>query len=203
LQAVHNFIYLRANNKLTITMKKLCFLATLILFTTTVFAQKTLPQIKTGTAVNMDLDYHGQALQLGIVVKSMSDVITIDWTVSGTGGSYAMKAKALESGTKFGGDQPAPDAVTALGDDETFMCISKTAYQSLLKNRTLTYSGLVYKTKDIADGFKINGKLLDATYVETTDGKSSIWVLNNPAYPLTLAMKGSSQGIDYTVTDIK
>jgi hypothetical protein len=184
-------------------MKKIYLLAIIALLSTAAMAQKVKPVIKAGTAAAMDLDYHGQPLQLGILVKSMGDVINIDWNVSGSGGTFAMKAKALENGTKFGGDQPTPDAVTALTDEETFMCISKSAYQSLVKNKTFIYSGLTYVVKDNADGFKIGGQVMDATFAATADGKTSLWILNNPDFPLTLAMKGSSGGIDYSFTDLK
>lgn len=184
-------------------MKKVLLFAFAALFSTAVMAQKLLPEIKTGTTVSMDLDYHGQSLVLGMMVKSMGDIINITWDVSGTGGTFAMKAKGLESGSKFGGDQPQPDAVTALNDDETFMCISKSAYQTLVKTKSFVYSGLTYTVKDNADGFKIDGKPVDATFVSTADGKTTLWILNNASYPLTLAMTGNPLGINYTVATIK
>lgn len=192
------------NNKNTlIFMKKILLFAFVALFTTAVNAQKISPEIKVGTSISMDLDYHGQSLVLGMGIKSMGDVINIAWDVSGTGGTFAMKAKGLESGSKFGGDQPQPDAVTALTDDETFMCISKSAYQSLVKNKSFTYSGLTYTAKDNTAGFKIDGKQVDATFVSTADGKTTLWILNNANYPLTLAMTGNPIGINYTVASIK
>lgn len=184
-------------------MKKIFVIAFIALLSTAVKAQKVLPEVKAGTTLSMDLDYHGQALVLGLTIKSMGDVINIDWNVSGTGGTFAMKAKGLESGSKFGGDQPAPDAVTALKDDETFMCISKSAYQSLKKDKKFVYSGLTYIVKDNADGFKLEGKPADATFAATEDGKTSLWILNNANYPLTLAMKGNPVGIDYNVAFVK
>ncbi|QKJ30940.1 hypothetical protein HQ865_14670 [Mucilaginibacter mali] len=184
-------------------MKKVLIMAFIVLFAIAVKAQKLSPEIKAGTTVSMDLDYHGQSLVLGLTVKSLGDVINIDWNVSGTGGTYAMKAKGLESGTKFGGDQPAPDAVTALADDETFMCISKAAYKTMVDKKSFVYSGLTYTVKDNADGFKVDGKAVDATFAATADGKTSLWILNNANYPLTLGMKGNPIGIDYNVVTLK
>lgn len=184
-------------------MKKVLVVALIALLGTAVKAQKLLPEIKTGTNLSMDLDYHGQALVLGLTVKSMGDVINIDWSASGAGGTYAMKAKGLEGGTKFGGDQPQPDAVTALNDDETFMCISKSAYKTMADKKSFVYSGLTYTVKDNADGFKVDGKAVDATFAATADGKTSLWILNNANFPVTLAMKGNPAGIDYNTVSIK
>ncbi|MES2278751.1 MAG: hypothetical protein V4592_22160 [Bacteroidota bacterium] len=184
-------------------MKKVFVLAFIALLSTAAMAQKTIPAIKVGSTLSLDMDYHGQSLLLAVTVKGMGDVISIGWEVNGTGGTFAMKAKALESGTKFGGDQPAPDAVTPLADDATFMCISKAAYQSMVKNKTFIYSGLTYAVKDSPDGYKLDGKPVDATFAATADGKTSLWILNSPDFPITLAMKGNPAGIDYTASSVK
>jgi hypothetical protein len=184
-------------------MKKI-YLALLCTFlTTAAMSQKVLPQIKTGTIMLMELDFHGQPLQLTVTYKGMGDPMNISWDVGTMGGTYNMSAKGLASGTRLNADQPQPDAVTALTDEETFLCISKAAYQSLVKNKTFDYSGLTFKVKDNSDGFKLDGKLADATYVSTADGKATIWILNNPDMPVILAITGNPSGINNKITAIK
>jgi hypothetical protein len=184
-------------------MKKIYVLVLILFLSFPASAQKTLPAIKQGTTINMNVDFHGQGISLNLVYKSLADPINIAWDIGNAGGTYAMKATSLQNGTKFNVDQPEPDGTTTLADDETFMCISKSAYQSLQKNKTFIYSGLTFIADDNATGFKIGDKAIDATYLATADGKTSVWILNNPDFPVTLAMKGNPAGVDYTVTGIK
>jgi len=184
-------------------MKKILFAALISFISLAGFAQKAMPTLKVGSVAKAQLTFSGRDIDCTVTLKSIGDVINIDWDVVATGGTFAMKAKGLESGTKFFSGQPTPDDVTNLTDAETFMCISKTAYQSLVKSKSFVYGGLTYTVKDMPDGFKLDGQAVDATYVATADGKTSIWVLNNPDYPMALAFKGNPTGADYTILSIK
>lgn len=184
-------------------MKKLLFAAIFSFFSLAVFAQKAMPVLKTGSVAKLKLIFSGRDIDGTITLKSVGEIINLDWDIVSTGGTIAMKAKALENGTKFFAGQPTPDDVTNLADTETFMCISKAAYQSMVKNKSFIYGSLTYVVKDMPDGFKVDGQLVDATYVATADGKTSLWILNNIDYPMALAMKGNPTGADYTILSIK
>jgi hypothetical protein len=184
-------------------MKKLYALVFIFIFSLTAMSQKLLPVIKAGTNMAVDVDFHGQSIVLNLNYKSLADPIMIGWDVGGTSGTYTMSAKSLENGKKFNLDQPDPSVVTLLKNDETFMCISKAAYQSLVSSKSFTYNGLTFAAKDDSDGFKLNGKPVDATYAVSADGKTSVWILNNPSMPIALNLKGNPAGVDYTVTIIE
>jgi len=184
-------------------MKKLSVLIAFCFFSQAAMSQKLLPTVKAGTNITVDVDFHGQSVLLNLNYKSFADPITIGWDVGGTSGTYAMPAKSLESGKSFDLDQPDPSIVTLLNGYETFMCVSKAAYQSLLKDKSFAYNGLTFTAKDNSDGFKLNGKTVDATYVATSDGKTSLWILNNPDMPLTLSLKGNPGGVNYSITSIE
>lgn len=184
-------------------MKKIILATVLFFITITVFAQKTMPTLEVGSTAKIQLNFLGRDIDGSLTLKEVGETITIDWDIVSTGGSIAMKASALENGTKFFGGQPVPDETTKLADNETFMCISKAAYQSMVKNKTFVYGPLTYLVKDAPEGFKMDGKLVDATYAVTADGKTSLWVLNKADYPMTLAMKGNTTGADYTFLSVK
>jgi len=183
-------------------MKKIYLLLAACVFCSAAMSQKLLPVIKAGTNIIVDVNFHGQSILFNLNYKSFADPITIGWDIGGTSGTYAMPAKSMESGKSFDLNQPDPGIVTLLRNDETFMCLSKQAYQDLLKNKSFTYNGLTFAAKDIGSDFNLQGKPVDATFVVTANGKTSAWILNNPDMPLTLHLKGNP-GVNYTVSMIE
>ncbi|MFC4211293.1 hypothetical protein ACFOWA_08885 [Pedobacter lithocola] len=166
-------------------------------------AQKTVPEIKTGTVMSANAFVQGQEFPLVLTVKSITAPVSIGWSVEGYGdGAFEMSAKALESGTQFlPVTQPAL-GVTKLGDNETFGVISQAAFKTLSDTKAFTYGGAKFKVKtpDTA-GIKIGGKDVDAIHVVSEDGKLELWVLNNPSFPFVVQSVG--QATDIVITDIK
>ncbi|GAB3935347.1 hypothetical protein [Mucilaginibacter myungsuensis] len=184
-------------------MKKLTSLLFITFVALVAHAQKLLPELKAGSTATLTVDYNGNPIDLGLTLRTVGEVINIDWDASGAGGTYAMKAKGLESGTQFSSGKPEVNGVNELTDSETFMCISKNAYQALVKDKKFTYGPLTFFAKDMPDGFKIGDKVIDALYAVTADGKTSLWILNSPEYPMTLEMKGNPAGVNYRVVSLK
>jgi len=54
----------------------------------------------------------------------------------------------------------------------------------------------ILKELSDANAYKIKDKLIDVLYIETANGNSKLWVLNNPSAPLILRYEGNPQGID-------
>lgn len=181
--------------KTVLTLLSFCFFMV-------VQAQKVVPEIKAGTVMYCSVFVQGQEFPLTLTLNSISGPVSISWSVDGYGdGSFEMTAKALESASRFSSGQPALGA-TKLDDSETFGILSKAAYQSLIENKTFTYNGLKFKIKSTdSDTMKIGGKEIDLSHVVSEDGSLTLWILNNPNFPLILQTLGTS--LDIVVNDIK
>lgn len=183
-------------------MKKIVFLLLSLSFFTTVYGQKTLPEVKVGTVMNASAFVNGQQYPLILTVKSTTAPVILTWSVEGYGdGTFEMTAKAIESATKIYTGQTALGA-TKLSDDETFGILSKAAFKALADTKSFTYNGAKFKvqTPD-SKPLKLEGKEADAIHVISEDSKIELWVLNNPALPLL--MQTSGLPTDITVNSIK
>lgn len=184
-------------------MKKIILTLVAFVFSVAVFAQKTLPEIKAGTALHCSAFVQGQEFPLLLTLKSIAGPVSIGWAVDGYGdGTFEMTTKAFESATKLAAvSQPALGA-TKLSDDETFGIISKAAYKTLADKKALTYSGINFKIKSPdSSPMKVGGKEVDATHIVSEDGKIELWILNNATFPLILQSAGLPT--DIVVAEVK
>lgn len=184
-------------------MKKI-FLSVLFLsLSISLFAQKSLPEVKAGTTLKCSAYVQGQEFPLSLTLKSIEGPVSVLWSVEGYGdGAFIMSSKALESATKMYITTQPSTGDTKLNDDETFGLISKAAYKTLVDTKTLTYSGIKFKVKTpAANAMKVGGKEIDATHVVSEDGKLELWVLNNSNLPLLVQSAGFPT--DIVVTEIK
>ncbi|MCZ4224912.1 hypothetical protein [Pedobacter rhodius] len=184
-------------------MKKviaICFCLTLAFG---VKAQRTVPEIKTGTVMYATAFVQGQEFPLLLTIKSTTAPVSIGWSVDGYGeGAFEMSSKSVESGTQLlAVSQPAL-GVTKIADTETFGIISKAAFKTLVDTKTFTYGGAKFKIKTPETAaVKINGKEADVFHVISEDGKQELWILNNAAFPLIVQSIG--QATDITISEIK
>jgi len=183
-------------------MKRILLSLFCLSFSLSSIAQKSIPEIKEGTAMNASVLVQGTQLPLSFTIKSLKSPITIAWNVEGYGGGdFVMTEKALESGSAIYLSQ-ASLGTTKLGDTETYGFISKAAYKSLLDTKGFTYSGIKFKAKAInLTPINIGGKEIDATQIVSEDGKIELWILNNPSFPFILRTSGMP--IDILVNEIK
>ncbi|KQR66880.1 hypothetical protein [Pedobacter sp. Leaf176] len=166
-------------------------------------AQKTVPEIKAGTAMYASAFVQGQEFPLLLTVKSITAPVSIGWSVEGYGeGAFEMSVQSVESGTQFlAVTQPAL-GVTKLSDTETFGIISKAAFKTLSDTKAFTYGGAKFKVKSPETGVvKISGKEVDVFHVISEDGKQELWILNNAAFPIIVQSIG--QATDIVISEIK
>jgi hypothetical protein len=168
--------------------------------------QKYVPVVKDGTVFNYDAFAKGlgQHIPLVFTIKSLGDPIKIRWDVDGYGtGSFEMPAKSLQSATKVVIKQPEPDAITQIKEDETIIAISKDAFAAMIKDKVFEMNGQKFVVAADTAVCKVNDKQLDVIYATTLNGKSEVWIINNPDFPVVYRAKNVSHGIDFTLTGIK
>lgn len=184
-------------------MKKIITICFCLIVAFGVKAQKTVPEIKSGTVMYATAYVQGQEFPLLLTVKSITAPVSIGWSVEGYGdGAFEMSAKSVESGTQLlAVSQPAL-GVTKIGDTETFGIISQSAFKTLTDTKAFTYGGIKFKVKTPeTPAVKISGKEVDAFHVISEDGKQELWILNHAAFPFIVQSVG--QTTDINISEIK
>ena len=185
-------------------MKRLNLLLLTMLLGTMAFAQKVVPKIKSNSVINYTLSQNGVDAPMVLTFTSFGDPTKIDWNIEGYGsGSYEMSAKALQSGKGTLPKTPDIDALTKLPDYQTIACISKDAYNDMIKTQAFTFDELKFVVKPDAQTIKINDKELDVIHAVATNGKGELWILNNPDFPLICKTKDNAHGIDLSLVNIQ
>jgi len=179
---------------------------TFLLSTVVAFAQNNVPNIGVGTTLSYTVDATaaGQQIPLTLNIVSLNDPMKFKWTLPGIGtGAFIIPMKALESGTKMRLREPAPDVNTEFKDDETIMFISKASFAEMVKNQSFTMNKITFTIKPADKPFQLNGKDLDAFHLVSANGKTELWVLNKPDFPLMVKFTGNPGGLDFELTNLK
>ena len=119
-------------------MKRALLIFTFALLTITAWAQKYVPQIKTGTVLNYTAYARafGQTLPAVLTISDLNAPLKIKWVINGLGtGTFEISAKAIQSGTKMALREPGMDDVTKLKDNETLAFLSKDTFNALITNK--------------------------------------------------------------------
>jgi hypothetical protein len=172
------------------------------------FAQdKYSPVIKQGTKLNYSAMVNGQNFPCVFSMDSVAaGYVKVGWSVEGFGsGSWVMKSKSLESGNRGFWSQPSPGTQEDLADDQVVMLFSKAQWDMLQKDNKITFDQQTYtvKTPTEQQELKISGKPVDAYYLESSNGSTHIWILNNAATPLLLKIEGNTLGADLTLNSVE
>ena len=187
-------------------MKSIYFTALSLCFTAAAFAQKYVPQIKNGTVINYSAHSRafGQDIPLTLTLTSITAPVQMKYSIPQLGtGTFEMSEKAIASGKKIALREPQMDGVTKLKDDETLAVLSKNTFNDLTTNKTFELNGQTFKVTEDTSAYKINDKEADVFYATTANGKTKMWILNNPDFPLICKLEGGPQGIDLALSSIQ
>jgi len=168
-------------------------------------AQKFVPQIKAGTEMDYTVSLGGQKVGFALTVSSMGDSLKMKWEVADYGsGNYLMGAKSLQSGKGMYLQSPQPDQNVKLAETETIAFISKNSFNDMTQKQTMEFGDLKY-VLDKADKapIRVADQDLDVLHMVATNGKTELWILNNPDFPLICKTKNGSYGVDLTLDYIK
>ena len=195
------------NSLKTFSMRKIIY-SLCLLITSAGFAQeKYVPAIKQGTALHYTVNANGQNIACIFSFDSIaSNCIKVGWNIDGLGtGSWLMKNKSLDNGTKGYWSQPTPGLQEELGDDQTVLVFSHAQWASLQKDQKINFDQQTYTVKKPSDQqlLKLSDKQVDAFYLENQNGTSRIWVLNNASFPVLLKIEGNTVGPDIAINSVE
>jgi len=188
-------------------MKKIIFALSLFVAAASFAQDKFSPALKQGTKLNYAAMVNGQNFSCVFSLDSLTaGYVKIGWSVDGFGsGGWVMKSKSLESGNRGFWSQPTPGMVEDLADDQVTLLFSKAQWEMLQKDKKINFDQQTYtvKTPTEQQQFKISGKAVDAYYLESSNGSTHIWILNNAAIPLLLKIEGNTLGADLTLNSVE
>lgn len=187
-------------------MKKVCLFLALILIVFGASAQKYLPPIKAGTVLTYTAESRntGSTAAVTLTVINITDPIKIKWSIPGVGtGFYSMNAQSVQGASKTIAEEPEPDIVTNLDNDKTLILLSKNAYKSMMENKSFTLNGYTFNVEADTSTFTINNKVANITVATTQKGHRTIWILNNPDFPIICKANRVTPYIDFWLTDLK
>ena len=188
-------------------MKKIIFGLSLFLATSSFAQDKYSPVIKQGTKLNFSASVNGQTFPCVFSLDSIATgYVKVGWSVEGFGsGGWIMKSKSLESGNRGFWSQPQPGTQEDMADDQVVMLFSKAQWDMLQKDKKITFDQQTYtvKTPTEQQTLKISGKAVDAYYLESANGSTHIWILNNAVMPLLLKIEGNTQGADLSIISVE
>jgi hypothetical protein len=188
-------------------MKKIIFGLSLLVAASAFAQDKYSPVLKQGTKLNYSAMVNGQNFACVFSLDSMAaGYVKIGWSVDGFGsGGWVMKSKSLESGNRGMWGQPNPGITEDLADDQVVMLFSKAQWDMLQKDKKINFDQQTYTVKTPTDQqqLKISGKAVDAYYLESANGSTHIWILNNAAIPLLLKIEGNTLGADLTLNSVE
>jgi hypothetical protein len=188
-------------------MKSIFFGFSLFVAASSFGQDKYSPAIKQGTKLNFSAVVNGQTFPCVFSLDSLTAAyVKVGWSVEGFGsGGWVMKSKSIESGTRGFWSQPQPGTVEDLADDQMAIMFSKAQWEMLQKDKKINFDQQTYtvKTPTEQQQLKISGKTVDAYYLESSNGSTHIWILNNATTPLLLKIEGNTLGADLTVNSVE
>ncbi|MDN5285425.1 MAG: hypothetical protein JWR38_1699 [Mucilaginibacter sp.] len=186
-------------------MKKIYGFTLFVLICQAASAQKFVPQIKTGTEMGYTVSLGGQTVGFSLKLSSTADSLKMNWEVDDYGsGSYQMSTKSLQSGKGMYLESPQPNATIQVPDNETMAFISKNAFKDITQKREMEFGDLKYVlSKNQLSNITIGDKQLDVVHAEAVNGKTELWILNNPDFPLICKTKNGTYGVDLLLDYIK
>ena len=165
------------------------------------------PPIKKGVKLHYTVNTgDGQQLPLLISVDSIAPkYVKLGWNIEGMGaGGWVMKENSLNNATRGWWGEPVAGSDMDIADEQLVLMLSKAQWNAISKDKKTEYDQQNYHVKQPSDqqSLKLNGKTLNVIMLESLNGASRVWVLNNPLFPAILKIEGNPMGIDLWVTSI-
>ena len=187
-------------------MKKV-LIAVLLGISTTAFSQALKPELKKGTTLTYAVIADGQETPISITVDSMaSGFLRFSWNMEGLGaGKWIIKKASLDKAERAYWDDLLPNADVEIPDGQSIVMFSKAQWASAQKDKKLNFDQQTFTVKKATGSqvLKINGKEVDAIYLEGENGSTRLWVANSAKTPFLIKIEGNTMGPDVELRAIK
>lgn len=170
-------------------------------------AQSQQIPIKQGLVLEYTIFPMGQVFPCTITLDTTSTGdLNIGWkNESGRGGKYIVSRAALDSGTTAFWGPPDYDQVISLDAEQTMLVLPRKQWNELQANGRVNFDGQFYNRQGATgdNQLLIGGKPAEAIFLQSENGDTRIWVLNNATLPLLLKVDKNRFGVDLVIERVK
>jgi len=171
-------------------------------------AQQTgLPAIQKGSTLNYIVYANGKEVPLTVTLDSITaNYIKLGWSIAGYGsGGWIMKKPSLDKGNRNAWEQPGLGMDTELRDNEVILLLSRASWASIHTEKKAEIDQQVFNLAKPASDQKllINGKSVDALFIQNPTSGAKMWILNQPDLPILLKTQGNSAGYDIELRSVE
>jgi hypothetical protein len=188
-------------------MKKIFFTGMLLFSLVSLQAQLQNISAKQGLEMEYTVFPMGQIFPVTLRLDSLTaDYLSIAWkNVEGRGGKLIMTRASLDSATTAYWGPPQYGLDVTLDPEMTMLIFSKKLWNELKQNKKVNYDGTLYIQQEASGSNQLSfgGKPADAIYLESANGQSRIWLLNNPELPILLKVEKNPFGVDLQIERVK
>ena len=169
--------------------------------------QAGIPSIQKGTKLNYIVYANGEEVPLTVTMDSIAtDFVKLGWSIAGYGsGGWIMKKPSLDKGNRNAWEQPGLGMDTELPDDQVVLLLSRATWTSLQADKKAEIDQQVFSVPAPAAGqeFVLEGKPVDALFIQNQTSGSKMWFLKQPDLPVLLKIQGNTVGYDLELRSIE
>lgn len=187
-------------------MKKINLLLLLISASLIAIAQQQISPVRQGSVLVYNVYPEGGELQSELVLERIStDTIIIGWSTFGRtvrNGRRTMAGSSLQT-SKHGYWAPPFDGEDILlPADQSMLFISRDAFTQAKASGRMEYDGLKFMVAS-ASTYNMGGIKLPAIELKSEGGNASMWILDDPSFPLMLKYSGNPFYVDLEILGVK
>jgi hypothetical protein len=165
------------------------------------------PQLKAGMILDYEVYTDGETVPLLLKIASIGGdgiIFNYEWQNSTVGKLINSKSN-LENGMLLNWDAPVPGEERRLEDNQTIIILSRPFFKELKSESVAKYDGLDLYLTSVPKGSEIivDGKEIQSIFVQTRNGASRYWILDNEEFPLLLKLEGNLLGVDLALKKIR
>jgi hypothetical protein len=166
---------------------------------------QTVPVFKQGTKMEYSIVTDQGEMSIAVKVDSLSPAfLRLKWSSGQIGtGTWEITSKSLQSATAARWSQLEPDATVTLPENECLIIVSKAQWASIQSGKKMELDMVSYAVKKNPEESKLNGKSVNAIYLESADGTSKLWLVDNEAFPAILKIRGNKAGPDIELKTVE
>jgi len=188
-------------------MKKFLFLLFIGACMSAKAQQPGLPAIQKGSKLNYIVYVNGDEVPLSVTLDSITtNYVKFGWTITGYGsGGWIMKKPSLDKGNRNAWEQPGLGMDTELRDNEVILLLSRASWASIKTQKKAEIDQQVFNvaTPESGEKLSINGKAVDALFIQNPTSGAKMWILNQPELPILLKIQGNAAGYDIELKSVE
>ena len=177
-------------------------------------AQEKQNSFKVGTTIEYDVRPNGNQLKCFLTIdKLLEDTVSFAWMMPATMNRDEWSGKIIVTGPSLHAseigywDPPVNEDEMVLPGYQNFLMIPRDRYAKLKKTGQMEFDGQTFNTIMNEFGgfveYVVGHDKIRALRANSTNGNTSIWILDDHNFPLLLRMDGNPYYLDFELVGLK